>query len=200
MIARVHEQFIKSRRAYILHERLCKLFPDSKASVLDIGCGDGAVAHHLMKAKPNLQVTGIDPLVRADAAIPVTKFDGESIPFSSESFNYCLLVDVLHHANDPFLLLQEACRVARNGIIIKDHKVQGLLARQTLRFMDNTHNCRYGVSLPYNYWTPSEWQTAFERLHLKPAKYDSKLQLYPAWADWLFGRDLHFIGLFEIKK
>ena len=161
MIARVHEKFIKTRRAFILHEKLCSFFPDNKASVLDIGCGDGAVARHLMKAKPNLQVTGIDPLVRADVAIPVTKFDGESIPFSPETFDYCLLVDVLHHAYDPFLLLKEAKRVAKRGIIIKDHKVQGLLARQTLRFMDNTHNRRYVVSLPYNYWTPSEWQAAF---------------------------------------
>jgi SAM-dependent methyltransferase len=196
IIARVHDQFIKNRRAYILHERLCKLFPESKTNVLDIGCGDGAVARHLMKAKPNLQVTGIDTLVRADAKIAVTKFDGESIPFLSDAFDYCLLVDVLHHAHDPFLLLQEARRVAKNGIIIKDHKVQGLLARHTLRFMDNTHNRRYGVSLPYNYWTPSEWQTAFKKLNLQTTQYESKLQLYPVWADWLFGRELHFIGLF----
>jgi SAM-dependent methyltransferase len=197
IIARVHDKFIKNRRAFILHEKLCSFFFDNKASVLDIGCGDGAVANHLMKAKPNLQVTGIDPLVRVDAKIPVTKFDGESIPFSPETFDYCLLVDVLHHAHDPFLLLKEAKRVAKSGIIIKDHKVQGLFARQTLRFMDNTHNRRYGVSLPYNYWTPYEWQAAFANLDLKTTRYESKLQLYPTWADWLFGRELHFIGLFE---
>jgi len=197
MIAGIHEKLIKNRRALILHERLCQLFPDSPASVLDIGCGDGAIASHLMRSKPNLQITGIDPLVRPGTAIPVTKFDGQSIPFPSKSFDFCLFVDVLHHANDPFLLLQEANRVARNGIIIKDHKIQGLFASQTLKFMDNTHNRRYGVSLPYNYWTSSEWQTAFRRLKLKPAKYESNLKLYPAWADWLFGRELHFIGMFE---
>lgn len=197
MIARIHDKFIKNRRAFILHEKLCKFFPDHKASVLDIGCGDGAVALHLMKSKPNLQIAGIDPMVRPDAALPVTKFDGKTIPFSAKSFDFCLLVDVLHHAHDPFLLLQEAGRVVKNGIIIKDHKVQGLLARQTLRFMDNTHNRRYGVSLPYNYWTPSEWQAAFVKLDLKPTRYESNLQLYPSWADWLFGRELHFIGRFE---
>jgi SAM-dependent methyltransferase len=196
-IESIHEKFIKNRRAFILHEKLCKLFPDTKASVLDIGCGDGAVASHLMKSKPNLQITGIDPLVRPDAVIPVTEFDGQSIPFATGQFDFCLFVDVLHHAIDPFLLLQEASRVAKTGIIIKDHNAQGFLANQTLKFMDDTHNRRYGVSLPYNYWTPSEWKFAFEKLHLKPTKYESRLQLYPAWADWLFGRDLHFIGLFE---
>jgi len=195
MIAKIHDKFIKNRRAFILHEKLCELLPDSQASVLDIGCGDGAVAKHLMRSKPHLQITGIDPLVRSDAAIPVTKFDGQSIPFASKSFDFCLFVDVIHHAQNPFLLLQEACRVAKHGILIKDHKVQGLFARQILRFMDNTHNRRYGVALPYNYWTPSEWQAAFEKLHLKQTKYESNLKLYPAWADRLFGRELHFIGL-----
>ncbi len=173
--------------------------PDAPATVLDIGCGDGAIASYLMKSSPHLQILGIDTLVRSDTAIPVTEFDGQLIPFAPGQFDFCLFVDVLHHANDPFLLLQEANRVAKYGIIIKDHKVAGFLANQTLKFMDDTHNRRYGVSLPYNYWTPSEWQVAFEKLNLKPTKYESKLQLYPAWADWLFGRDLHFIGLFEKK-
>jgi ubiquinone/menaquinone biosynthesis C-methylase UbiE len=197
LIASLHDKFIKNRRACILQEKLGKLFPNRKTSVLDIGCGDGAVASHLMRSKPNLQITGIDPLVRTDTAIHVLEYDGQSIPFGARKFDFSLCVDVLHHANDPFLLLEEATRVAKHGIIIKDHKVRGLLANQTLKFMDNAHNRRYGVSLPYNYWTPSEWRVAFERLNLKPTKYESKLQLYPAWADWLFGRDLHFIGLFK---
>jgi SAM-dependent methyltransferase len=195
-IERIHENFVRNRRALILHSKLCKLFPDSEATVLDIGCGDGAVASHLMASKPNLRIVGIDPLVRAGTAIPVTEFDGQSIPYASEVFDYSLLVDVLHHANDPFVLLREATRVAKRGVIIKDHKVQGLFARRTLKFMDDTHNRRYGVSLPYNYWTPAEWKAAFEKVGLKSSTYETRLHLYPAWADWVFGRDLHFIGLF----
>jgi hypothetical protein len=47
-IESIHEKFVKNRRAFILQEKLSNLFPDSKAAVLDIGCGDGAVASHLM--------------------------------------------------------------------------------------------------------------------------------------------------------
>jgi hypothetical protein len=107
-----------------------------------------------------------------------------------------MFVDVLHHANDPFILLKEAVRVAKHGIIIKDHKLEGALAKETLKFMDDTHNRRYGVSLPYNYWTPHEWKVAFEKLRLSAAKYQGRVNLYPIWADWIFGRKLHFIGLF----
>ena len=197
VIELAHDTFIKNRRAFILHQKLCDFFPDFEVSVLDVGCGDGSVASHLSKSKMNLKITGIDPLVRKDTAIPVAKFDGAAIPFASDAFDFCLFVDVLHHAADPFSLLKESVRVARRGVIIKDHIVQGILARQTLKFMDDTHNRRYGVSLPYNYWTPVEWEMAFRKLGLKASKYDSRLKLYPSWADWIFGRKLHFLGLFE---
>jgi ubiquinone/menaquinone biosynthesis C-methylase UbiE len=199
-IEKIHERHVKSRRAFILHEKLKDLLPNFKATVLDIGCGDGVVAMHLKKSKPNLEIQGIDTLVRPGTAIPVSQFDGQDIPFESESFDLCMFVDVLHHAKSPFILLKEAVRVARHGIIIKDHKVSGLFARQTLKFMDDTHNRRYGVSLPYNYWTEEEWNDAFEKLHLNVFRYERRLNLYPFWADWIFGRSLHFIGFFEKNK
>ena len=197
MIEKVHDTFIKNRRAYILHQKLCKIFPAQSLKVLDIGCGDGAVASHLMQSNPNIEITGIDTLVRPDTAIPVSEFDGQAIPFESESFDYCLFVDVLHHASDPYILLKEAVRVAKQGVVIKDHTIKGLLAKQTLKFMDDTHNRRYGVSLPYNYWSPEKWDMAFQKLGLKVVRYETRLELYPFWADWIFGRNLHFIGLFE---
>jgi ubiquinone/menaquinone biosynthesis C-methylase UbiE len=199
-IEKIHDRHIKSRRAFILHTKLKDLLPNCKATVLDIGCGDGVVAMHLMKSKPNLEIHGIDTLVRPGTVIPVSQFDGKNIPLESESFDYCMFVDVLHHANAPFILLEEAVRVARHGIIIKDHKVSGLFARHTLKFMDDTHNRRYGVSLPYNYWTVNKWNAAFEKLQLKVVKYETQLKLYPFWADWIFGRSLHFIGLFKKNK
>lgn len=198
-IEKIHDCFIKNRRARILHQKLIGLIPESKTSLLDIGCGDGAIARHLMNSNPLLEITGIDPLVRGNAEIPVTEFNGLSIPYPDSLFDFCLFVDVLHHANDPFVLLQEASRVAKHGIIIKDHKLDGLFAKQTLRFMDDTHNRRYGVSLPYNYWAGHEWTAAFNKLNLQTAMYETNLKLYPIWADWLFGRNLHFLGLF-VKK
>jgi len=65
-------------------------------------------------------ITGIDVLVRDHAHGPVVKFDGTSIPFPDRSFDTLVFVDVLHHTNDPVLLLREAARVARNTIVIKD--------------------------------------------------------------------------------
>jgi ubiquinone/menaquinone biosynthesis C-methylase UbiE len=47
-----------------------------------------------------------------------------------------MFVYVLHHTNDPEVLLREAQRVALKAVVLKDHTRNGLLAYTTLRFMD----------------------------------------------------------------
>ena len=64
------------------------------------------------------------------AHIALARFDGSRLPFGDQSWDTVLLCDVLHHAEQPVTLLKEAVRVARHCVAIKDHLVQGLLARQ----------------------------------------------------------------------
>ena len=62
-----------------------------------------------------------------------------------------MFCDVLHHAEEPVEIIREAVRVARHCVVIKDHLVQGLFARRTLRLMDFVGNAPHGIVLPYNY-------------------------------------------------
>lgn len=195
----IHERYVKSRRVEVLARHFAELLPD-RARVLDVGCGDGSLAHAILERRPNLSFLGIDPLVREATAIPVEPFDGEHLPFDAHSFDYVLFADVLHHTDDPFVLLREAVRVARLGVLIKDHLVQGLFARATLRFMDRVGNRRFGVNLPHNYWTPAEWDDAFAELGLTREKWLVQLGLYPPWANWWFGRGLHFIARLRVGR
>ena len=164
------------------------------ASVLDVGSGDGFVAESVMRARPDVTISGVDPLVRPGARIPVREFDGLSIPFPDRSFDATLIVDVLHHATDPQRLLAEAVRVTRDCLVIKDHRREGLLAGATLRFMDAIGNRRHGVSLPYNYLAPAQWAAAFADLGIAPDAEIRRLGLYPWPASLLFDRSLHFIA------
>jgi ubiquinone/menaquinone biosynthesis C-methylase UbiE len=154
------------------------------------------LGYMLQKRGTGLKVQGIDVLPRGKTYIPVLPFDGISIPYPNKSFDFALLVDVLHHTDDPRLLLREADRVARRGVIIKDHVTSGVFSWYTLRFMDWVGNARYSVRLPYNYWTQAQWHEAVSRLGWKTNQWEHDLGLYPIPADFVFGRRLHFIGRF----
>ena len=125
--------------------------------------------------------------------MPVHIFDGHTIPMESDSVDVVMFVDVLHHTTDPMALLCEAARVARHGIVIKDHLLEGVLAGPTLGFMDHIGNARYGVVSPGNYWRRQQWEEAFATLRMKPVQWRESLGLYPPVLDRLFGRSLHFV-------
>jgi SAM-dependent methyltransferase len=188
-----HGGYVHRRRVDVLSREFASLIP-AGSTVLDVGSGDGWLAARIRERVGALAIHGIDTLVRPDAHIPIAPFDGRVIPHPDASFDYVMFVDVLHHTDDPLILLREAARVARNGVLIKDHLLEGALAGPTLRFMDWVGNARHGVTLPYNYWPRPRWHAAFRELKLVPGFWKSDLGLYPGPADWAFGRSLHFIA------
>lgn len=195
MLAKAHG-LVFSRRVRVLATHLAEMLPRN-ATVLDVGAGDGMIARVVMNARPDLTIRGVDVLARAESHIPVTLFDGTTIPHADGEFDAAMMVDVLHHASDQRRLLSEMRRVVKRTIVIKDHVVQGALARPTLAFMDWVGNARYGVSLPYSYWTAAEWDRAFAELKLTVAERRTDVGLYPWPASAVFGRGLHFVARLE---
>jgi SAM-dependent methyltransferase len=193
IIERVHGGYVHGRRARVLSQRIARLVPEG-STVLDVGCGDGQLARLIQTQRPSIRLTGVEVLPRPDSAIPVEKFDGRRLPFPDRAVDVVLLVDVLHHTDDPEVLLHEASRVAGRSIVIKDHLLAGALAGPTLRFMDRVGNARHGVALPHHYWTRAQWLRAFDKLGLRVGSWEGKLALYPPPADWIFGRSLHFLA------
>jgi ubiquinone/menaquinone biosynthesis C-methylase UbiE len=165
------------------------------ARVLDVGTGDGQIAANVLEIRPDLDVAGVDVLVREKTHIAVREFDGYELPFGDDTFDCVVFVDVLHHTEDPAVLLKEARRVSRQFIVLKDHTRDGLLANATLRFMDRVGNLRHGVVLPYNYLSRTEWDAVFDRVGLEVVRWENRLSLYPFWARPIFERSLHFFGV-----
>lgn len=195
---RIHGRYIENRRAGVLAKWLAELIPPG-FQLLDVGCGDGLITQLVAKARPDITVRGLDVLERDHSYIPVMSFDGEVIPYDDATFDGVMFVDVLHHTQNPMVLLREATRVARKIIVIKDHLLDGLLAGSTLRFMDKVGNTRHSVSLPYNYWSHRTWLEAFRTLDLQIDTWATSLGLYPWPATWIFDRSLHFISRLEIS-
>ena len=199
IIERIHGSYVHSSRVRVLCSHLISLIPEH-ASVLDVGTGDGLLSRLLSERRPDLALQGVDVFARPTSHIPVRVFDGQSLPYADKSFDVVLFVDVLHHTNNPMVLLREAVRVARRALVIKDHSLQGFAARFTLRVMDSVGNARHGVSLPYNYWSRAQWEEAVEALQLRIDKILTDLKLYPSFADWIFGRSLHFVAHMSVPQ
>ena len=193
LVQRALETRVHARRVRVLAEHLGALIP-ARASVLDVGSGDGLLASLVLARRPDLAWRAIDTLARAHTHVPVELFDGRRLPCTDGQHDVVLFVDVLHHADDAMALLREAVRVARSALVIKDHLREGVLAGPTLRFMDWVGNAAYGVSLPYCYWSAAQWAEARAELGLSTEEERRDLGLYPWWADWLFGRSLHFVA------
>ena len=193
ILGEAHENLAYPRRISRLAGCIADLLPRN-AQVLDVGCGDGLLAFEISKMRPDVQLTGIDVLVRSKTLIPVTHFDGTAIPHGNCSFDVVTFVDVLHHTVDPTILLREAARVTRNTVIVKDHTRNGPFAGSRLRFMDWVGNARHGVVLPFNYWSRQEWRAELQRLGLEIRSWRVDLGLYPWWANWIFGTSLQFVA------
>jgi SAM-dependent methyltransferase len=199
IIDHIHEACVYSRRVRTLTSHLAKVVPPG-SRVLDVGCGDGLLALQLQEKRSDIELKGIEVLIRSCTHIPVEPFDGRVIPYADASFDIVMFVDVLHHAEDPMALLREAVRVARKAIVIKDHTADGFFAFPILGFMDQVGNARHGVALPFNYWPREKWLDAFDRLGLRIGAWMTRLKLYPPPADWLFGGSLHFITRLEFVE
>ena len=84
------------------------------ADVLDIGCGNGFIAHHL-SALLRTNVLGIDVGNKTEAPIDYIRYDGHRLPIEDHSCDAVTFCYVLHHAQDLAGLLKETRRVLRRA-------------------------------------------------------------------------------------
>jgi SAM-dependent methyltransferase len=103
----------KVGRAYDMALEVARVLPP-QADVLDVGCGNGFIAHHL-SALMGRPVLGLDVGNGTAAQINFLPFDGRHFPVRDQSFDAVLLCYVLHHAQDARLVLNEVGRVLRDG-------------------------------------------------------------------------------------
>lgn len=99
----------KVGRAYDMALEIARVLPP-KADVLDVGCGNGFIAHHLVGILRS-RVVGLDVGKATVAPIDYLPYDGRHFPVRDRSFDAVLLCYVLHHAQDARVVLNEVARV-----------------------------------------------------------------------------------------
>ena len=88
------------------------------ASLIEIGCGDGALLEYIHRQRPDIRLVGYeiadDPVERARrrGLEEIEVFDGSHVPTADDSFDIAILSHVLEHVPDPVGTLVEAGRIA----------------------------------------------------------------------------------------
>lgn len=146
-------------RAYDMALEIGRLIPTG-SRVLDIGCGNGYIAHHL-SAIVGAHVTGIDLKPKTDAHINYRQYDGTRFPIAGRSIDAALLCYVLHHTQDVKLVLTELRRVLRDGgwAVVYEDIPETHWDRLVCSVHDRKWRSRTG---PCTFRTDGEWRALFE--------------------------------------
>ena len=148
----------KVGRAYDMALEVARLLPP-RADVLDVGCGNGFIAHHLSGLLRST-VVGLDVMGDTAAKINYVSFDGQHFPIQDGRFDAVLLCYVLHHVKDAGLVLREVKRVLRKdglALIYED-----IPRRRWDRGVCWTHDRKWRTRTgPCTFHFDYDWRTVF---------------------------------------
>jgi len=103
-------------------EIIASLVPQG-ARVLDLGCGDGAMLHHLQTVRGcsgyGIEIDDANVLACVKRGVNVIQLnldEGLSM-FGDQSFDVVLQIDTLQHLRNAEVVLRETARVGRTGIV-----------------------------------------------------------------------------------
>ena len=129
--------------------------------ILDLGAGDGLLALEI-KNLLDKEVLLIDVLDYNQTDLPLILYNpGSNLPLADNEVDTTILYTVLHHSSDPKHLIEEAVRVTKHRLIIKEAYIENEINRLTNSFFDWFYNRVIGdedINVPLNFLKVSEWQ------------------------------------------
>jgi ubiquinone/menaquinone biosynthesis C-methylase UbiE len=193
-------RFIESaneRRIAGIASAVCRLMPVGVRRVLDVGCGNGSLAKRISEQRPGLEFEGVEVVLPVEQRVPMQCYDGTVLPFPDGSFDAILCADMLHHTASPAAVLLEACRVARECVIVKDHICDTIPDRVILTCMDWLGNAGTGVPLPFRFLSTQQWSDLFVTLPYNEVDRIEGLQYWGWPMRNVFDRRFHFVAVLQ---
>ncbi len=160
--------------------------------LLEIGAGKGHVALALRQAT-RAQIHLVDVVDYNETELPLDLYDGLRLPYDDDSFDYSLLVFVLHHTPDPLLVLREALRVSLRGVFVIENHVPERMLKPVTRFFDSIPHYQHGVPVCYHTFASDEWIRLFNTLpvHAVPL---GRFNMGFFWRNFVVRLDKHRAG------
>ena len=135
-----------------------------KANILDIGCGVCRISKMLAEKGHKIVPLDVQDLSIYQKITPII-YDGNTIPFKNNSFDYSLLLYVLHHTKNPEAALKEAKRVSKKIIVIEDI-YHNKFHKYLTFFADSCVNLEF-IGHPHSNKSDTEWKKTFKKHKLK---------------------------------
>ncbi len=94
-----------------------------QSRVLDVGCGEGELLHHLWKAKGvdgrgvELSQAGVNACVRNGLSVVQGDADTDLKDYPSDAFDYVILSQTLQATHNPRTVLDNMARIGRRSIV-----------------------------------------------------------------------------------
>jgi SAM-dependent methyltransferase len=151
-------------RAYDMALEIAQVIPSGR-QVLDVGCGNGFIAHHL-SALLGSKVVGIDLSAHTSAPITYQPYNGVRFPVTDQTFDAILLCYVLHHAQDVRAILAEIRRTLRGeGLVVIYEDMPETMIDQAVCW---SHNLQWRRRTgPCTFRLPAEWLALFQSAGFK---------------------------------
>jgi ubiquinone/menaquinone biosynthesis C-methylase UbiE len=129
--------------------------------VLDIGCGAGYLLEVVTEERGCIGL-GCDVVQQPVPIDRFTIFDGFRLPYADQSVDVAFLVFVLHHADDPGILLREAARVARQAVIVVEDTPQAAFEQRWGAFHVHSFGKRHNIPWDGRVRSAQEWHQVFQ--------------------------------------
>ncbi len=129
--------------------------------ILDLGAGNGLLALEIKK-QLDKEVVLVDIVDYNYTDLPLILYNPEGkVPLADEEVDTTILYTVLHHASDPEHLLEEATRVTRQRLVIKESYIEEDYIRMANSFVDWFYNRVIGdedINVPLNFLRIEAWE------------------------------------------
>ncbi|MFX1553194.1 MAG: class I SAM-dependent methyltransferase [Promethearchaeota archaeon] len=129
--------------------------------ILDLGAGNGLLALEI-KEQLNKEVVLVDVVDYNYTDLPLLLYKPEGkIQLADQEVDTTILYTVLHHASDPEHLLEEATRVTKQRLLIKEAYIEKDYIRITNSFVDWFYNRVIGnedINVPLNFLKIEDWE------------------------------------------
>jgi len=143
----------------------CQDFIKKGSKVLDLGCGCGIVGKTFQDFF-RAEVLGVDIKDYRVSSLPFQIYDGFHLLFPDDSFDTVLINYVLHHSEDPVVLLKEAKRTAKGKIIIYEDLLDDFFSSLFCKIHGISFTKLIGDYNKASFKSEEEWENIFDKIGL----------------------------------